>query len=383
VFFENTECLRCGQALGFDPDRLALVALGGDGEGFRRCGNQVIAGCNWLVPTAAGQSSPLCVSCRLTRTRPDDSDSVGLIAFAEVEAAKRRVVFQILDIGLPLHGWADAPGGLGYDLLSSATQPVVTGHEDGIITINLAESDDPHREQVRQDMGEAYRTMLGHVRHETGHYYWVVLVERAGRCDRFRELFGDERADYGEAMDRHYANGAPKDWGQDYVSAYATMHPWEDWAETFAHYLHIRDTLQTAAAFGMHVEAPEPELSAEPSEDVEDEPFSQVLGEWLPLTYALNAVNRSMGSGDLYPFVISPPVITKLTWVHQTVRDTARTLAVHSTPANLDTTLRSDAARSAHSNTANPEDTKQSGSTRPASPGRRWTFWRRRRPPRR
>ena len=325
VFFENTECLRCGQSLGFDPVALDLVGFveeSGTGEGFRRCANQAVARCNWLV--LGEDANPLCGSCRLTRTRPADSDGPALVGFADTEAAKRRMVFQILDLGLPLTTWTETPGGLGYDLLSSASQPVVTGHEDGIITIDLAESDDPHREQVRQDMGEAYRTMLGHVRHETGHYYWEVLIEQAARLDRFRELFGDERADYGEAMNRHYAHGAPPGWGENYVSAYATMHPWEDWAETFAHYLHIRDTLQTAAAFGMRIDAPEPQLSADPRQDVEDEPFTRVLGEWLALTYALNAVNRSMGSGDLYPFVLSPAVVTKLTWVHQTLRATTQ-----------------------------------------------------------
>jgi hypothetical protein len=314
VFFENSECLRCGHALGLDPDNLAVVEAT---DGQRRCANEQLAECNWLLPS--DDDNPLCVSCRLTRTRPADSDTVALAEFAATEAAKRRMVFQILDVGLPLDTWTDAPGGLGYDLLSSATQPVVTGHQDGIITIDLAESDDPHREQVRQDMGEQYRTMLGHIRHETGHYYWVVLVEQAGRLTRFRELFGDESADYGEAMNRHYAEGAPAGWGEDYVSAYATMHPWEDWAETFAHYLHIRDTLQTAAAFGVEVHGPKRELSAEPSTDVEDEPFSAILNDWLPLTYALNAVNRSMGSGDLYPFVLSPTVVGKLAWVHEIV----------------------------------------------------------------
>jgi hypothetical protein len=316
VFFENTECLRCGTALGFDPERMELVRVDDDG-GPPRCSNQRVAACNWLTSDA---DEPLCVCCRLTRTRPADTDGTAMGEFADAEAAKRRMVFQILDLGLPLTGWSEQPGGLGYDLLSSAETKVVTGHQDGIITIDLAESDDPHREQVRQDMGEAYRTMLGHVRHETGHYYWPILVEEGGRIERFRQLFGDERADYGEAMDRHYQRGAPKGWGEHYVSAYATMHPWEDWAETFAHYLHIRDTLQTAASFGVEVDGPRPELSADPSEDVGDEPFQEVLNEWLPLTYALNAVNRSMGRDDLYPFVLSPTVVRKLTWVHRCLR---------------------------------------------------------------
>jgi hypothetical protein len=316
VFFENNGCLRCGSALGFDPGRLDMVAFDGGG-GFRRCVNEQVAGCNWLLPDA--EDNPLCVSCRLTRTRPADTDADALVAFADTEAAKRRMVFQILDLGLPLASWTQVAEGLGYDLLSSATTNVVTGHEDGIITINLAESDDPHREQVRHEMGEPYRTMLGHVRHETGHYYWEILVRRAGRLDRFRELFGDERADYGEAMSRHYEQGAPAGWAEGYVSAYATMHPWEDWAETFAHYLHIRDTLQTAASVGMRIEAPEEELSAAPRENVVGVPFQAILGDWLPLTYALNAVNRSMGRDDLYPFVLSPAVVAKLTWVHQSI----------------------------------------------------------------
>jgi hypothetical protein len=313
VFFANTECLHCGQRLGFDPEKLTLVAVDDD---TRYCADAAVAACNWLVP----EPGTLCRSCRLTRTRPADADTEALAAFAETEAAKRRLVFQLLDLGLPLDSWQDRPGGLGYDLLSSAGGPVTIGHQDGIITLDLAETDDPHREQVRQDMGEAYRTMLGHLRHETGHWYWYELVSGPGLLGPFRELFGDERADYQAAIDRHYSEGAPPGWAETFVSAYATMHPWEDWAETFAHYLHIRDTLQTAAAYGMRIDVPEVEgLEAEPEVEVDTEPFSAILDDWLPLTYALNAVNRSMGNDDLYPFVLSPAVVGKLTWVHERV----------------------------------------------------------------
>jgi hypothetical protein len=320
VFFENTECLRCGQALGFGPDQLTMVSFV-EGGGPRHCANQALAACNWLVDTASDGPSQLCRSCQLTRTRPADGDLAALSAFADAESAKRRVVFQLLDLHLPLTSWADRPGGLGYDLLSSNGTRVVTGHLDGIVTIDLAESDDPHREQIRQEMGEPYRTMLGHLRHETGHYYWSVLVEQVGRLDEFRALFGDEQADYGAALTRHYNEGPPAGWADRHVSAYATMHPWEDWAETFAHYLHIRDTLQTAAAFGMRIDVPDIPLSAEPAVQVDHEPFESILADWLPLTYALNAVNRSMGRDDLYPFVLSPSVVEKLTWVHQTVAE--------------------------------------------------------------
>ena len=218
---------------------------------------------------------------------------------------------------------SDGGRGLAFDLLSSAPGPVVTGHADGIITIDLAEGDDAHREQMRRELGEPYRTMLGHLRHESGHYFWPVVVEPGpATLATFRSLFGDERADYQEALRRHYEQGPPAEWVSGFVSAYATAHPWEDWAETFAHYLHIRDTLQTAASFGMLVTGPvcgDPDLMAAPSPEPEPR-FEDVLDDWLPLTYALNAVNRSMGRDDLYPFVLSPAVVDKLAFVHGLVQ---------------------------------------------------------------
>ena len=205
---------------------------------------------------------------------------------------------------------------------------MTTGHDDGVITIDLAESDDARREARREELGEPYRTMLGHFRHEVGHYYEPILVERTGYSEAARTLFGDERMDYGEAIDKHYNDGPPADWEERYVSSYATMHPWEDWAETWAHYLHIRDTLQTAAEYGVVVSGPRAvrareargELSSAPEAVGGDQPFPKLLlEEWLPLTYALNQVNRSMGKDDLYPFTLPPTVIDKLTFVHERV----------------------------------------------------------------
>ncbi len=190
---------------------------------------------------------------------------------------------------------------------------MTTGHADGVVTIDLAEVDDAHREAVRAQMAEPYRTVLGHLRHEIGHYYQPIVVADWDAC---RALFGDEREDYQEALSRHYEQGAPDDWPERYVSAYATMHPWEDWAETFAHYLHIADTLQTALAYGVRVEGP-PGMLAKPAPA--DGEFASLMADWLPLTYALNALNRSMGAEDLYPFVLAPPVIEKLEFVHQSV----------------------------------------------------------------
>ncbi len=358
VFFENTECLRCGTLLGFDAGALTLVAVEPLDAEARYCANRTVAACNWLVDAPGS----LCRSCRLTRTRPSDADTSALAAFAETEAAKRRLVFQALDLGLPLDSWQDRPGGLGYDMLSSRDADVVIGHVDGIITIDLAETDDPTREQVRQDMGEAYRTMLGHLRHETGHWYWYELVSTPGLSEPFRELFGDERASYSDALDRHYAAGAPSNWSESYVSAYATMHPWEDFAETFAHYLHIRDTLQTAASYDMRIDVQG--LSADPEVEVDDEPFRDILADWLPLTYALNAVNRSMGSGDLYPFVLSPEVVRKLTWVHHRVTPVEnQELALEASEADLPAT-----DPSPDSPTAEGSETEPAGEAAEAEP---------------
>jgi hypothetical protein len=307
VFFENSVCLRCGFALGFDPASRSLVLAG---EAVR-CANASVAACNWLVTDA----HPLCRSCRLTRVRPNDADAVGLVGFAQAEAAKRRLVFQLLELGLAVGD--DEPA---FELASGATGTILTGHHDGVITLNLAESDDAHREWVRNELGEPYRTVLGHFRHEIGHYYWEPLVVASGSLTAWRELFGDERSDYKAALERHYATGQPASWDERYVSAYAAAHAWEDWAESFAHYLHIRDTLQTAEAFGMMVTGPaalhlDPTYIASPSGS-DRLGLAEIVEQWLPLTYALNAINRSMGNGDLYPFVLPPAVIDKLTFVH-------------------------------------------------------------------
>lgn len=317
LFFENTTCLRCGSPVGYVPELRTMLPLDRLAEAHVRCDNRERAGCNWLVPGSGG----LCAACALTRTRPDDDDLDAQEAFRVAEAAKRRLVFQLDELGLE-HPSA-GPGRLAFDLLSSRDAPVTTGHADGLITLDLAEGDDAHREALRRQMDEPYRTMLGHFRHETGHYYWQQLVEGSPTLQEFRRRFGDERADYGQALERHYAEGPPLGWEQSFVSGYATAHPWEDWAESFAHYLHIRDTLQTAASFGVIVAGPDlppradEVLASMPTVDGDD--FDALIATWLPLTMALNVVNRSMGKDDLYPFVLAPAVLDKLRFVHRLV----------------------------------------------------------------
>jgi hypothetical protein len=321
LFFENSLCLRCGTPQGFLPSRLDLATLepgSEDERTLRRCANSVIAECNWLLePHEPGD---LWLSCRLTRTRPNDADAQGMAGFAVTEGAKRRVLAVLLDIGLPVR-----EGELSFDLLSSTYEPVTTGHADGVITIDLAEADPVHRERMRAELGEPYRTVLGHLRHEVGHYYQPVLApEGSAARERCRDLMGDDREDYAQALERHYVEGPPPDWPERHVSAYATMHPWEDWAETFAHYLHISDVLQTAIAYGVTVAGPSvlaadaAPLYSYPAAVPGD--LRAMLEAWLPLTYALNAINRSLGEDDLYPFVLAPAVIDKLAFIDSLVR---------------------------------------------------------------
>jgi hypothetical protein len=311
VTFDSARCLNCRTELVFDWGDRSFVDAAHNPE----CANRGLIGCNGV----AGPGG-LCSSCALTRTRPDDGDGAGLRYFGSAEAAKRRLVFELLELGLPVQGYREREGGLAFDLLSSASGPVTTGHADGVVTLDLAEADPVHREKTRSELDEPYRTVLGHMRHEIGHYYQPILApEGSAAIERCREFMGDEREDYAAAMERHYENGPPPDWRDRYVSAYATMHPWEDWAETFAHYLHIRDVLQTAIAYGVTVSGPG--VLAADAAPLYSYPaaaphqFRAMLDAWFPLTYALNEINRSLGEADLYPFVLPPAVIDKLAFI--------------------------------------------------------------------
>ena len=324
VTYESVQCLNCSTHLGYDPTAREMRATAGEhGPWPPRCANAELAVCNWLA-AAPGE---LCASCALTRTRPNDDDPVGLRGFARAETAKRRLLFELNDLGLPVVSWREREGGLAFDLLSSTSESVSTGHADGVITLDLAETDDARREPMRVKLGEPYRTVLGHFRHEIGHYYQQILVPPGSSHEpQMRELFGDEREDYSAALKAHYDSGPPLGWQQAFVSSYATMHPWEDWAETFAHYLHIHDTLQTAAAWGVIVEGPSiPTADEAPleSDPAEGDSVATMLQAWIPLTYALNAMSRSMGDTDLYPFVLAPAVMRKLSFLGHLIEEHA------------------------------------------------------------
>jgi hypothetical protein len=332
--FENSVCLSCGSHVGFSLDEMALLVIAPgkqsdhagavDSSRYQLCANLHLAECNWLVEVAPFRR--LCKSCALTRTRPNESDTKAMAAFADAEKAKRRVIAELHELKLPIVGRDEDPQyGLAFDLLSRGFEKVTTGHHNGVITLDLAEGDDVHREQLRVEMDEPYRTLLGHFRHEIGHYYFYRLIGPSqAYSQRFRELFGDPDAHYQAALDRHYNEGPPPGWDDNYVSTYATMHPAEDWAETFAHYLHIRDALDTAAAFGFA-----PSGATFERRVLGPSGFDTIIEMWLPLAWALNMVNRSMGKDDLYPFVLPARVLDKIRFIHSIIGE------ITSDPAKL------------------------------------------------
>ena len=337
INFENTHCERCGHNLGYLSALTTLTALTkADGENwqaiadkgasYRFCANAKYGACNWLV--AAGSIETYCVACRLNRTVPDLEVDRNLSLWRQIEVAKRRLIYGLLRFRLPFRDKQNHPDtGLAFDFLAGspytgeANSQVVTGHQAGLITLDIAEADDAERERRRSHLAEPFRTLLGHLRHEVGHYYWERLVKDSPGLSAYRALFGDERADYGAALDAHYTNGPARDWQQIHVSSYASAHPWEDFAETWAHYLHMIDTLETARAFGIHVR-PDPggfQTTMISFDPYDEDDFDQVIAAWLPLTYAVNSLNRSMGQPDLYPFLLAPAVIDKLRFVHDLI----------------------------------------------------------------
>jgi hypothetical protein len=341
IFFQNVVCVNCHRELGFMPDRLMMASFDPASEGnwlptvktaqdslYRKCQNYSKENvCNWMVP--AESAEVFCVSCRLNEIIPDLSIPMNRELWGITELAKRRLIYSLLQLRLPVANKKDDPErGLAFRFLSDTTNPdgtvsrVMTGHNQGTITLNIAEADDAAREKIRREMHEPYRTLLGDFRHESGHYYWDRLVRDTTFIEPYRVLFGDERADYAAALKRHYDSGAPSNWQESFISAYATTHPWEDWAESWAHFLHIQDALEVAHDFGLvgkrlllepRKKRPKTWLSSKQNT------FDETILAWAELAVALNSINRSMGLPDLYPFVLSPAVIAKLQFVYDVV----------------------------------------------------------------
>lgn len=352
LYFENSQCLACGRAIGYLPDAQQLSALEPlaknnwsallNRKSYRQCSNysqyQV---CNWMVPNNDGNI--FCVSCRLNNVIPNLNKPQNFMLWYRAEQAKRRLLYTLLSLNLSVIGRDQDPHkGLCFEFLQDDMQHgefdnswresqhiVVTGHYSGKITINLREAEDSARIEMREKMNERYRTLLGHFRHESGHYYWEHLIHGTDKIDSFRELFGDERIDYQSALSNYYEHGAPAEWQKVWISPYASSHSWEDWAETWAHYLHMVDTVETAHDFNFSIHGSD--ISAAPSAGMQMSEgyfiptvFDVLLDDWRRLSVALNALNRSMGMDDAYPFVICGTVLEKLQYVHQVILEASR-----------------------------------------------------------
>jgi len=349
VYFENYVCAGCGNRLAYLPEQERVLAVEPDGAVWRvigrsgtsrmLCDNAKMGACNWLVPPGSGKT--LCIACRHNGTIPDLTDAVNAAAWRDLEDAKRRLFYSLMRWNLPLRTRQEDPEhGLVFHFLAddpTRGKKAMTGHDNGVITIALAEADHIERERRRLQMGEPYRTLLGHFRHEVGHHYWDLLVRDGGQLEACRTIFGDDTRDYGEALKQHYDEGPPANWQECYVSAYATTHPWEDFAETWAHYLHIVDTLEMASNFGMEV-APAADRIGGLSAKVDFDPylireFDAIAGSWLPFVFAMNSLSRTIGLRDIYPFILSPAVIGKLRFIHELLkRGCIRAEGVNSEP---------------------------------------------------
>ena len=342
IFFRNSVCLNCGSPLGYEPKLGSVLPLvpGKGPETWRlahetrteaieycRCVNlNTAGGCNWLVEQQGSPVQPFCRSCRLNRVIPDLSIVENQVLWGRIEVAKRRVISSLIALDLPAASRVseDPDRGLAFDILRTPAgqDRIMTGHKDGLITLNIEEADDVRREQIRTALHEPYRTLVGHFRHEIGHYYWYRLVSDSIWLDGWRALFGDERVDYAAALAHHYQHGPQPNWPVNYISAYASIHPWEDWAETWAHYMHMLDSLGTAMSFGLSSETvampfdpftPDALYKGDPEES---SGFLIFLNSWLKLTAVLNELSRSMGQPDFYPFALPRTAVAKLHFVH-------------------------------------------------------------------
>ena len=324
LYFESVRCTRCHAEGGYDPGQCDMVPLSssgqvanlfGAGNSFRYCRNgSEFSACNWLVDDDTADE--YCRACAFNRTIPDLSKPDNLVRWRRFEQAKKRLLYGLNYLGLPLvNGWYDSGRGLLFDFIEDQrSNPVLlesfvsTGYLSGVITINAMEADTVAREATREQFNESYRTLLGHLRHESGHYYYWIAGEQAEFASRFVELFGDPAQDYSNSLSSHYDSGAPENWQDEYISSYATAHPLEDWAECWSHYLHISDTLETAISYRV--------VTGEQAGQ-----FPRLLAQWKDFSVTLNELNRSMGLHDAYPFVIGSRVEAKLQFIDQVVRE--------------------------------------------------------------
>ncbi|ALJ03670.1 hypothetical protein APS56_00240 [Pseudalgibacter alginicilyticus] len=328
VFFENTICQYCNTSLGYNSilDKFEIINNNTNASvnDLKLCANHALEVCNWLVDET--KNDTLCIACSLNRVVPNKSNLDDFEKWQKLEVAKHRLIYQLLRLSLPVTPKLTHPDGIAFDFLSENNyNQAVTGHVDGVVTIILKEADSVQREQLRKQMDEPYRTLLGHFRHEIGHYYWLLLFNESNLAS-YRNTFGDERIHYGDALKNHYKNGAPNNWNENFISKYASSHSWEDWAETWAHYLHLMDTLETANSLGVCFQ-PEKDyvkklMVKHCPNPYQTEDFRKIFNANLALSCSVNSLNRSMGLMDIYPFIVPKPVLDKLIFIHSLLSKT-------------------------------------------------------------
>ena len=340
LHFESVFCVRCRSALGYwaETDTLGVLdpvprspglftCWSVPGRRLRRCGNSRVDVCNWVVD--ANTDAMFCTACRHNRVVPGDGSVAGRIGWRRLEAAKHRLFVALHRLGLIRVVERAGVHSLGFLFLEDPPggPPVMTGHANGQITIAVKEADDVAREQRRHALGEPYRTLLGHFRHESAHYFWDRLIRDRGAFDECRAVFGDDTTSYQGAVERYYMSGPRIGWQSSFISAYATMHPWEDFAETWAHYLHMVATLDTAHAYQLRTAPHADRFGAshirDPVDPLLTDDFASLVAVWLPLTMLMNSLNNAVGKDDAYPFVLAAPVIDKLAYVHRLIRTAA------------------------------------------------------------
>lgn len=356
LFFESNSCYNCGRVVGitdnfqlvqpFNFDQLTgnYFLDNSDDIQYKKCQNFLnYQACNGMIQVGAtdekGALINYCFSCRYNDTIPNLSIRGHLPLWIKMENAKRRALYTLKALSLPLQNIYQDPFygitftfGVDSDVNDHFKTrlhngpAITTGHNCGHITINLAEADDVARSKIKMDMGENYRTLLGHFRHEFGHYYFDVLIaDNTYNYNMYKDCFNDVGQDYTMAQNDYYKYSSPENWQQEYISEYATMHPWEDWAETWAHYMHIVDTLETAQHYGLKPSRMGA-VNSQRSHGVEQfqevdfftfhPNFDFILDVWIEFSVILNSLNRSMGLQDAYPFVLTPTVRKKLKFVH-------------------------------------------------------------------
>lgn len=327
LYFENTVCLKCSQPVGFDSAQLSMITLQKKPTGpihvniktnntYKYCLNTQQGNCNWLLP--ANSIFNYCIACDLNRTIPPLINPEYKERWDKIESAKHRLVYALLRLNLPIRKKInDSIDGIAFNFMAdlSPDEKIMTGHDLGVITLNIDEADETVRTKHKLDLGEKYRTLLGHFRHEIGHYYWDQLIKNSPLLNEFRRIFGDETVDYDQALETYYNSIPASNWQDQFISVYASAHPWEDWAESWAHYMHIMDTLETAYAFEIGLNAAN-NTTAVRVDPYTVSDFKKLFDLWIPLTFVVNNLNRSMGHSDFYPFVISEKVVEKLSFIH-------------------------------------------------------------------